>query len=718
MKNWIISDRSALLGILLFICVYFARLFTPAAQLIVTPDFGRSDAWHFSYPTKFALSESLRNNSLPVWRSDMGDGFPVFAEGQTGALFLPNLILFKILPPVTAYNAAHVFALLTLAIGMYALARTLGLGPASSVFAAITVSFSGLSVTNLTHIALLQGMSLIPAIITLSILTVRRRARPWGALLSLILTQQIFAGFPQSVLLAGLIASVFVLYELYRSRSLTQGVGWIFWIVLGLIGGAAQLLPSYEFLQQITDPGGFSQSNATAYSMPIAHITSFFLPFPFGNPKLGTYPPFYRFDGSIFWENTAYIGIIPAVLFVASLSFVKKNPLISFLWLVASASVILATGKYSPAYVLFSFWPLNLFRVPSRFLWLSVIAVTLASGVALDRLHNRLRIPLVIVHGFLIASAFFTYHLLEPADVWTSKPDLANEIAGRTVTIGEGKTYNDVMTGKGWTDPLPYRFLKNGLSQNSNILWGISNHYAYAGRQLQRPGIVNSLLSETIQLGESAATISATKFLDMSSVTDILSYRPVDGDAIEYVSERTDGTRTIYHYRNPGALPRARFVYDARTAATVREAVTTLRSADFDPETSALLEAHQNAPVRFSGSAQNRISWTRNTHTEIGLQVFTEKPGLLILADTYYPGWEAAVDGITTPIYATNLTQRGIFVPSGTHAVTFVFRPASVARGIRISATVMILTVILGAVPPVAAAVRTRKKARRRALRP
>lgn len=718
MKHWFTADRLALLGILILISGYVARLFIPTPQLIVTPDFGRSDAWHFSYPTKFALSQALTHNALPLWRSDMGDGFPVFAEGQTGALFLPNLILFKILPPVLAYNAALLIALLTLAFGMYALARTIGMGEAAGAFAAITVSLSGLSVTNFTHITLLQGMGLIPLIVALSLRAITPRAHPWGPLLALALSQQLFAGFPQAVLLAGLMSAAFVLREAYSTRSFKPGLVWLFWIFLGFMGGAAQLLPSYEFLREITDPGGFSQSDATAYSMPIAHLISFIAPFPFGNPKLGTYPPFYRFDGSIFWENTAYIGILPILLLIHNRFSIRKIPLTAFLFLLASASIVLAAGKYSPAYVLFGFWPFHLFRVPSRFLWLSVIAIALASGSALDSMRKGLRIPILIIHSLLLASAFFSYHLIEPAHWWTEKPKNITANAGRIITIGEGKAYNDVMAKQGWVDPAPYRFMKNSAAQNSNILWGISHHYAYAGRQLRRPAIVNSLLAETIQNGETVATISATKFLDMSAVSRVISYLPIDGDALQYESRQTDGKRTIYQYRNPGALPRAHMVYQTKTAATVQEAVSVLRSTEFDPKTSALLEAHQNPPKLTNKPAQHRIVWRRDTHTDTELSVYTEKPGLLVLADTYYPGWQAAIDGRRAPIYAANLTQRGVYVPEGSHTVTFAFRPSSVTWGIHISAAAVALTATLAIVPAVAAAVRTRKKAMRRLRRP
>ena len=46
-----------------------------------------------------------------------------------------------------------------------------------------------------------------------------------------------------------------------------------------------------------------------------------------------------------------------------------------------------------------------------------------------------------------------------------------------------------------------------------------------------------------------------------------------------------------------------------------------------------------------------------------------------MLADAYYPGWQALLDGQPVPIYETNEVLRGVYVPAGTHTLEFQFRP-------------------------------------------
>jgi len=55
--------------------------------------------------------------------------------------------------------------------------------------------------------------------------------------------------------------------------------------------------------------------------------------------------------------------------------------------------------------------------------------------------------------------------------------------------------------------------------------------------------------------------------------------------------------------------------------------------------------------------------------------------GMLVLSDTYYPGWRAYVDGKRVPIYEVNFGMRGVVVPAGSHEVRFSYRPASVYAG-------------------------------------
>ena len=63
------------------------------------------------------------------------------------------------------------------------------------------------------------------------------------------------------------------------------------------------------------------------------------------------------------------------------------------------------------------------------------------------------------------------------------------------------------------------------------------------------------------------------------------------------------------------------------------------------------------------------------------LEASLESPGLVILADVYYPGWELTIDGKPAPIYAVNGLMRGAAVPAGTHRLVYSYAPRSFLVG-------------------------------------
>ena len=75
----------------------------------------------------------------------------------------------------------------------------------------------------------------------------------------------------------------------------------------------------------------------------------------------------------------------------------------------------------------------------------------------------------------------------------------------------------------------------------------------------------------------------------------------------------------------------------------------------------------------------------------VTLDVDLETAGVVVLADTFYPGWEATVDGTFTPILRANRAMRGVPVAAGRHEIVMRYRPRTVAIGAIISALAWLL---------------------------
>ena len=146
-------------------------------------------------------------------------------------------------------------------------------------------------------------------------------------------------------------------------------------------------------------------------------------------------------------------------------------------------------------------------------------------------------------------------------------------------------------------------------------------------------------------------------------------------------------------YENPGVYPRTYFAQEVRATTNRQEVLRLVREAGFDGRRLALVEAAEApALAGFSGDEAPAIHEYGANGVVIAANVAV--PRFLVLADMYFPGWEARVDGVRTRIYRTNYLFRGIVVPAGRHTITFEYRPLSVAIG----ALVSVLSIVIAAV--------------------
>ncbi len=700
--------------LLLMIAIVWGRLFYPTAQLILTPDFGRSDAWDFSFGMKYALWEALQKGGIPFWHTAVGNGFPLFAEGQIGALFLPNLLLFLLPDPVLAYNTALVVTILLFMLGMYWWARVLGFSTVTGLYAAVTLGFSGPVIVHMTHITLLQGMSLFPMMAAVTYTLSQRPMLSTSLFLGVLGAQQLFAGFPQASFLTIVFCACSVLYlspQATRIRALLSfGVACVF--ILGL--AAIQLVPSWEFLSLTTHPEGFDPNTASYFSFPLKHLGTFVFPFALGNPKTGTYPPFFTFDGSIFWENTVYIGVIPLVLAALALRSVKTR-IVQFSLGASLLGMLFAWGKYSPIYFLYSFWPLNLFRVPSRFIWIAVIGLILLSMVTLEQFAKKKAVSwyrfapiiLVAIHVVILLFPWRSYHMLVPAADWLAKPESTRFLgAGRVYTIGANETYNRFFIPSGWTQTEPYHFLRNGLPANGSIVWSTPQYEVTSGRRLRRMSAIDDLFgrSFTVQDTQATASANAYKLLNTFTIGTVLSHYTLTQDSLMPITTLSIPDANLHILRNPAALARIRLVPTATVASTLREAVSIFEDNAFDPARTIILEAHEQRGNVISIDQTQQpalispiIETLVDTHHQLSIRVTNNPaPSYLVIADTQYPGWKATINGSPTQILTANLVQRAVLIPAGNHEITLKFQPKRVITGAMTSGGFLVLTILLG----------------------
>jgi uncharacterized membrane protein YfhO len=72
---------------------------------------------------------------------------------------------------------------------------------------------------------------------------------------------------------------------------------------------------------------------------------------------------------------------------------------------------------------------------------------------------------------------------------------------------------------------------------------------------------------------------------------------------------------------------------------------------------------------------------------------------MVILSDTWFPGWHATVDGKPARIYEAYGVLRGVVVERGSHIIEMAYRPASVIWGGVLTAIGFVLSIGLQFVP-------------------
>jgi hypothetical protein len=73
-------------------------------------------------------------------------------------------------------------------------------------------------------------------------------------------------------------------------------------------------------------------------------------------------------------------------------------------------------------------------------------------------------------------------------------------------------------------------------------------------------------------------------------------------------------------------------------------------------------------------------------NARVRIRVHQQQPGVLVLADSWYPGWRVAVDGMEKELFPVDLMFRGVAVSAGDHSVEFAYDPLSLDLGTYISA--------------------------------
>jgi hypothetical protein len=145
----------------------------------------------------------------------------------------------------------------------------------------------------------------------------------------------------------------------------------------------------------------------------------------------------------------------------------------------------------------------------------------------------------------------------------------------------------------------------------------------------------------------------------------------------------------------PGAVDRFFSPARAERVSSADVTLSRLAAGDFDASQVVLLPSDQSLDSVGGNATVGRVQVVKSSPERIRLQVKRGQPGWVVGMQSYFPGWEATVNGRRAPIVRANYAFQAVRVPAGTSDVEFVYRPASVRHGGIISVLSALVFLIL-----------------------
>lgn len=698
-----------------------ALLIALAAPLLAGRIFTRDDLGAFHLPVRAFYAEQLQRGQPFDWMPQIYSGFYLTGEGQAGSYHPLHLLLYRLLPlPVAAgcqWLASYPFML----AGTWLFLRRRLRRADAAMLGSILFTFSGFNLLHFVHPNAVAVVAHIPWLlwaIDIVLVDFRRRSVALAqAGIALLTGSELLLGYPQYVWFSLLAEAAYAVFLAAAQRRAPRdgceipptcrecvgctGSSWSRLVTakgVGVLLGGVQLLPTIDAFAHSARRSA-DASFASWGSLHPLNLIQLVAPYLFTNRVLG--------------ENThelaVYLGAVPLTLMVWTLAHAGRwgslAPLARAAGALGLAGLLLALGDYGLLYRLQTLLPvIGRFRFPCRYivfcqlaaavlasigfilltapppgrttlprqtlwkqfevLWVLVAVSVAVAAVGLFLQGNTLIAspPAVLAGPVLIAAAavlvalaargvrFALVGLILLAAADLGGYGLSYAVYRGAVPLEQFVAATDKPPGgvAGRVVAAPLRFDQQGLQiGNQMTLAGWQRADGYAGLQ---PG--QQLDYRQLPVWR-AASVGWVKRSAASGAEDFIRC----------------GTEWL---KVPEPLPRVRLVSRAMVSLDPSRDIQHICVA-----TTALSQVPLALPPSTPGTARMVAERAGRLH----VRVDCAGPQLLVVAESFHPGWQAAVDGRPQAAWRINGDFLGCPVAAGRHDVLFEFRPRSLALG-------------------------------------
>ncbi|MEW6278246.1 MAG: hypothetical protein AB1758_06470 [Candidatus Eremiobacterota bacterium] len=693
------------------------------------------DVLVYFYPQDLVINQGLKRGELALWNPHLFSGHPLVANGQSALLYPGRLLLHWLLPAAQARTLSLLVHTLLLGLTMFWFLRLRGLSPVPSgvgatawmlnAFMASWLEFEHVLIIGTWTVVMLIGVELA-------------RARPaaWG-LVALAGGLSLIGGHIHFCLYTGPLVAA---YAILRRRSFP---GLLAAGLLSLMLASPALLPFLELQSLSQRPSLVLQDQAASL---VSYLPTLICPDFWGNPARGVmlnrcranlvFPEFACYFGIIplllalsalargqddlpvsrrevlFWAAVAGLALwaasaTPPYRWLAIGFLGKLIPGRVLILLVLAGSVLAAVGAERAQ----RGWPreltwLGMGAAVLIATWLTVTALQPAWLVDYAASHIKIpppdtprlpeRLPLLI-----------RANTLGNPQWWVCLAGALACAVGSRFRLGVGLL---LLTG---LDLLIFAAVFNptaapeSLRPPSRVLDTLVARMEPLDRvDKYHAAFYNTLVPYGLQLTSGYESLFPRRYYRAVSLVEPGASLPMRSLAFErfdhplldalglrwlvsipvgpqpelpgWRQEVASADGILYH--NAEALPRAWVVGRVQPCRDLEQSLAFLASPAFVPSMIASVEGPPRAVEPAAAGAPVRVLDYRANRVELEAEL--PAPGLLVLADQWYPGWEVEVDGEPAPVLPADAVCRGVFLGPGRHQVVFRFRPAPFRRGL------------------------------------
>ncbi len=139
-------------------------------------------------------------------------------------------------------------------------------------------------------------------------------------------------------------------------------------------------------------------------------------------------------------------------------------------------------------------------------------------------------------------------------------------------------------------------------------------------------------------------------------------------------------------WENRRAVGRSFFTRCAEIVPDPEARLLRLVAPNFDPLARAIVEhSVPGLPLCDRDEHAFAVPITRPDSEHVEMSVDAPTDGVVVLSESYFPGWRVAVDGIDQEVLRVDHALRGVLVPTGIHRIEFRYVPGSFRDGALLS---------------------------------